>query len=142
MSLILSDLGAGELLRRALNNDFPVGGQDLTLHLYINDHTPQDTDTAATYSEASGGGYAAKPLTTGDWSIYNDAGIMAAAFAQQIFEFTGPLDLDATIYGYFVTDSAGTLLWAERAPAVFTPAVLGDIMRVTPEIQLSKGTPS
>jgi len=107
---------------------------DMTLKLYTNNITPSETDTDATYTEASGSGYAAKTLTSGDWVITPGAPTEAVC-TQQTFTFSGAL---GAVYGYFVIrTSDGVLLWAERLPsAPFTVANAGDQIKVTPKFSL------
>lgn len=142
MALILADVGADELLKVYFNDDRPTGGNNLTLKLFCNDVTPIDTHTAGSYTEASGGGYAAKTLTNGSWTVTVGNDPSDATYAQQTFTFTGALTTNPTIYGYFVVDGDGTLIWAEVFAAAFTPANNGDQVKVTPQFQLSKGTPT
>ena len=121
--------------------------EDLVVRLYTNDVTPGDADTAASYVEASGGGYAPKTLTPADWT-FSTTGDGKGQGEQPVQEwvFTGPLDGNASIYGYFVTHAtSGTLLWAERDPEVatkgaFTPANNGDTYRITPKFTLASET--
>src|SRR3990172_11252237 len=142
MALTLMDIGADEILKTYFNNARPAGGNNLTIKLFTNNVTPADTDTAGTYTEATGGGYAAKTITNGSWTgtVGNDPS--DAAYAQQNSTFTGALTTNPTIYGYYVVDADGTLLWAEKLAASFTPANNGDELKITPKFQLSKGTPS
>jgi hypothetical protein len=142
MSLVLADIGADEVLKTYFNNSRPAGGNNLTLKLFTNDYTPVDTSVAGSFTEASGGGYAAKTLTNGSWTVTTANDPSDAVYAQQTFTFTGALSGSATIYGYFVVDADGTLIWAERLAQSFTPASNGDELKVTPKFQMSKGTPS
>lgn len=143
MALTLADVGADEVLKTYFNNTRPAGGNNLTLKLYCSNTTPADTDTAGTYTEASGGGYAAITLTNGSWTVTVGNDPSDATYAQQTFTFTGALDSAVPIvYGYFVVDADGTLIWAERFSASFTPANNGDQIKVTPKFELSKGTPT
>lgn len=142
MALVLADVGAEVFLKARFNDVWPAGGKDLTLRLYTNDKTPADGDTAASYTEATGGGYAAKTLTAGDWTISRVGGIDQAAYAQQTFEFTGALTTNPDVRGYYVTDADGVLQWAEKFDAAFTPEESGPPLKVTPHFQLSKGTPA
>lgn len=142
MALVLADVGADTILNAFFNDTRPAGGTDLTLKLFCNDVTPADTDTAGTYTEASGGGYAAKTLTNGSWTVASANDPSDAVYAQQMFTFTGALDTNPTIYGYYVVDADGVLVWAEAIAATFTPATNGDELKITPKFQMSKGTPS
>ena len=142
MALTLMDIGADEILKTYFNNARPAGGNNLTIKLFTNNVTPADTDTAGTYTEATGGGYAAKTITNGSWTVTVGNDPSDAAYAQQTWIFTGALTTNPTIYGYYVVDADGTLLWAEKLAASFTPANNGDELKITPKFQLSKGTPS
>lgn len=142
MALTLADVGADAILKTYFNNTRPAGGNNFTLKAFTSNTTPADTDTAATYTEASGGGYVAKTLTNGSFTVTVGNDPSDATYAQQTWTFTGALTGNPTVYGYYVVDADNVLLWAERLPASFTPAVSGDQLAVTPKFQLSKGTPS
>jgi len=136
------DLGCDTILEAFFNDSWPTGGADLTLKLYTNDVTPDDADVAGDYTEAAGGGYAAKTLSNGSWTVTTANDPSDAVYAQQTFTFTGALTGTATIYGYFIVDADGVLFAAEKFATTFTPANNGDQVLVTPTIKLSKGTPS
>ena len=142
MALVLADVGADVALKAFFNDDWAAGGKDLTLKLFATDVTPADTDVAGTYTEALGGGYAAKTLSNGSWTVTPANDPSDAIYAQQTFAFTGPLTTNGTVYGYFVVDADGVLVWAERFAQAFTPVNNGDQILVTPKFQLSKGTPT
>lgn len=142
MGMILADVGAAQISNSYFNKTQPAGGDNLTLKLFVNNVIPSDSDTAATYTEAIGGGYAAKTLVAGSFIVSTVAGIVQAAYAQQQFMFTGALTTNAAIYGAYIVDADGVLIFAEAAPIAYTPAVNGDMYAVTPTIKLSKGTPT
>jgi len=142
MALVLADIGADEILKTYFNNTRPSGGNNLTLKLFATDVTPADTNTAGSFTEANGGGYSAKTLNNGSWTVNAANDPSDAVYAEQTFTFTGPLTTNGTIYGYYVVDADGTLIWAEKFAATFTPANDGDQLKLTPKFQLSKGTPS
>jgi len=111
-------------------------GPALTLKLYSNNKIPAGGDTAAAYTEVSGGGYANKPLTFANWVITSGTPSAAQYNALQQWTFTGPTDAPGTIYGYFVIrNSDGLLQWAERFPAGSLPfsPIAGSIIRVLPK---------
>ena len=141
MSQIVQDTGAKAFLDARLNNTFPTS-KDLTLFLFCNNITPADTDTFATYTEATGGGYAAKTLTCGSWTTSITSSIAQAVYAQQVFTFTGTLTTNGTIYGYGVKDSAGNMITAELLDTPCTPVANGNHVDITPLIKASKGTPA
>ena len=142
MALILADVGADELLKIVFNNDRAAAGNNLTLKLFVSNTTPTQTSTAGSFTEAAGGGYVAKTLTMGSWTVTPANDPSDAVYAEQVFTFTGALTTNPTIYGYFVVDADGVLLWAERLTASFTPANNGDHLDITPKFQMSSGTPT
>lgn len=132
MPLLVPNVGEVIVLNNFLNK---VAPENQTLKLYVNNITPAESDTAATYTEATGGGYASKSLTGASWTVTGGAPTNAVT-AQQTYTFTGALTTNPIIYGYFVIQTtSGILMWAERAAATFTPASNGDEYRVTPRIE-------
>lgn len=142
MALTLVDIGADAVLKKYFNDTNPAGGQNLTLKLFVSNTTPADTDTQATYTEAVGGGYVTKTLTNGSWTVTVGNDPSDAVYAEQTWTFTGPLTTNLTIYGYYVVNADNVLIWAERLGASFTPDQNGDQLKITPKMQLSKGTPA
>lgn len=143
MTMQVADVGAAQILNAYFKNTWPAGGKDLTLFLFATNVTPDDTKVLGDFTEAAGGGYAAKTLANGaGWTISKVGNIEQAAFAAQTFTFTGALTTNGTVYGYGVKDADGVLITAELLPAPFTPASNGDNVVVTPIFQLSKGTPT
>lgn len=141
MALILTDLGADLMLGNIFNNAWPTS-KDLTLKLYCNQPTLADTTVAGDMTEAAGGGYVAKTIANGSWTITAGNDPSDAVFAEQTFTFTGALTTNTTIYGYYVVDDNGVMLWGEELSSAFTPASNGDELSITLKFQLSKGTPS
>ena len=131
MTLLVPDAGEAIALKAFLNNTAP---QDQTLKLFTNNITPAETDVAGTYTEASGGGYAAKSLVGSNWSFTPGAPSSANYTITQTFTFTGALSGGATVYGYYVVQTGtGTLMWSE-AEAAFTPVNNGDNIIMTPTL--------
>ena len=104
--------------------------ENLILRLFTSNTTPAETDTAATYTEATGNGYAAITLTGASWTV---SGTTQIAYAEQTFTFTGAL---GNVYGYYMTRATGAdLIYAERfTGAPFNIANNGDQIKVTPVI--------
>ena len=104
--------------------------ENLVLRLFTSNTTPAETDTAGTYTEASGSGYAALTLTGASWTV---SGTTQIAYAEQTFTFTGAL---GNVYGYYMTRaSSGDLILAERfSGAPFAIANNGDQIKITPVI--------
>lgn len=112
--------------------------ENQTLRLFANNITPAETDTTGTYTEAAGGGYAAKTLTGtlsgSTWTVTAGAP-SSGAYPEQTWTFTGALTTNPTVYGYYLEGAtSGDLLWAERAASSFTPANNGDTIDLTPTI--------
>lgn len=131
MALLVPNTGEVIALSLLVNKTSP---ENLVYRLYATNVTPSETDTAATFTEATGGGYAAITLTGASWTVTGGAPT-SAAYAQQTYTFTGALTTNATIYGYFVTQAtSGTLVLAEAFTTNFTPASNGDTIKLTPQI--------
>jgi len=109
----------------------------LTLKLYSNNKIPAVGDTAASYTEVTGGGYISKSLGFEGWTI-TEASPSVATYAFQNFSFTGVTDAPSTIYGYFVVNASGVLRWAERFEESSVPfePIAGSLIRVTPRFDL------
>lgn len=130
MALLVPNTGEVIALSLLVNKTAP---EDLVYRLFATNVTPSETDTAATFTEATGGGYAAITLTGANWTVTGGAPT-TASYAQQTYTFTGALTTNATVYGYFVTQAtSGTLVLAETFTS-FTPATNGDNIKLTPQI--------
>jgi len=130
MTLLVPNNGEGRALNNFLNK---VAPQDQTLCLFATNVSPAETDVTASYTEAAGGGYAAKSLTGASWTITEGAPSDGTA-AQQTWTFTGALTTNPTVFGYFVKQTtSGILMWAEAFTS-FTPANNGDQILLTPKI--------
>lgn len=108
--------------------------EPLTLRLFTNNVTPGETDVVGTFTEATGVGYAAVPLTGASWTITPGAPT-SAANAQQTFTFTGSL---GNVYGYYLTrTTTGDLAYAERfSDGPYAIANNGDQIKITPTITM------
>lgn len=105
----------------------------LTIRIYGNDKTPAAGDTAAAYTEITGGGYAAIPLTFANWNITAGDPSVAIYNSVQKWTFNDVINSPGTIYGYYVTrDSDSKLMWAERFPDAVVPfePIAGSIIQV------------
>lgn len=120
------------MLANIVNKTAP---ENLVLKLYTNNVTPAETDTAATYTEASGSGYAALTLTGASWTIV-EGGPSEASYAQQTFTSTG--GGWGNTYGYFVVEvTSGIIKWAERfTDGPYNVQNNGDQVKITPKITL------
>ena len=144
MAMKLVDEGSDKILSIAAGAT--AKPTSFTLRLFTDSNTLDDADTVASRTAAAGGGYADITLYPEGGSapagtISSPSGIPQIAWAQQTFTFTGALTGNATITGYMIFDSDGTL-WVEELGTNFTPANNGDTYKVTPIIPLGNGTPA
>jgi hypothetical protein len=125
-----------------------TAGQNWVAKLYTNNYTPlvgtpSGGSVAADFTEAAGGGYVAKTLTGGTWTLGDDGvddGL--ASYTEQVWTFTGALTGSATIYGvFFVQATSGLLLAAEKFANPFQPLNNGDAYGYTPKVRLGDLTP-
>lgn len=129
MTIVVPNVGEGLALKNFINKETP---QNQKLKLFASNTTPAETDTAGTYTEATGGGYAEKALTGASWTLTEGAPSDVAA-AEQTWTFTGPLTTNTTVFGYYVVQTtSGTLMWAERDASPFDPTNNGDQIKLTP----------
>jgi hypothetical protein len=86
------------------------------LRLYVNNHTPALTDTAADYTEPAGTWYV--PITLVAWGTPFVNPSNQGEIDEVIRTFTvGGTPAAEQVYGYFVTDGGGNLVWSELNPA-------------------------
>jgi len=129
-TLILPNAGEVKLLENFVNKTAP---QDLELRLYQNNITPAETDTAATYTQATFTGYAAVTLTGATWSVASGAP-SEASYPIQSFLSSADQAMQQ-LFGYYVVGGAdGVLRWAERfTDGPYPVSNLADEVRVTPK---------
>lgn len=106
------------------------------VELYQNDHTPSDGDTESDYTVADFSGYSSGSLSK-DGSVF----INGSGKAQQDYS---PIEYIASggdsndIYGFYITDSVGSLIAASRFDSA--PITVGDggqsQINVTPSITI------
>jgi hypothetical protein len=130
MALVFPDVGENIVLEALVNKTAP---QNLVLRLYTSNTTPGESDTAGTYTEATGNGYSSNTLTGASWGAASGGSI---AYAQQTFTFSGAL---GNVYGYYMTQaSSGTLVYAERfTDGPYNIVNNGDQIKITPTITAS-----
>ena len=131
MTLLVPDVGEEIIMENFLNKTAP---QDLVLKLYSSDTTPSESDTAATYTETTGGGYSDETLIPANWVI-TAGNPTSGVYTEVVFAFTGAV---GNVYGYYVVQSiSGDLMWAERfTSGPFNIQNAGDEIKVTPQITL------
>jgi hypothetical protein len=131
MALVFVNNGESVALQLIVNKI--TAPENLTYRLFATNITPAETDTAATYTEATGGGYASKTLAGASW-VATPGAPSNVAFAQQTWTFTGPLTTNPTIFGYYVVRASSVDLLFAEAFTSFTPANNGDNILLTPTI--------
>lgn len=125
MAILVPNEGEAQMLAIILGK---ASSETLQLKLYSNDITPAETDTASTYTEVSGHGYAAQSFSPADFTIAEGAPSIATPTAKT-FTFTGAA---GNVYGYYVVGAtSGKVYWAERFGVVFNAQNYGDHIVVT-----------
>jgi hypothetical protein len=133
MTLLVPNIGEEDMLKAILNH---TAATNPILKLYQSNTTPAETDTAATYTEATFTGYSSATLTGSSWTVTPGAPT-EGSYAQQTFTSSAGSQNQA-IYGYFVTrTTSGNLAWAERfTDGPYTIVNNGDAIKITPKITL------
>ena len=141
MAFVVSNEGEKLLIEAALGK---VAAGALKLKLFKVDVTPGHADTVATYTEADFTGYAAITLATASWNAGTAGTGTGTAlankayidYAQQTFTMGTPGTTN-TVYGYYVTDNAGTtLIGAEKFTTSKPMLLAGDAIKITPKFTL------
>ena len=132
MGIVVTQKGAKFILNSFLNGD--NSSKNLTARLFVNDIIPTSTQTEKNFVEAKGGGYASKFLLAGGW--YIDILDSTASFKEQVWKFTSELTENKIIYGYYVLDNKGNLLWGERFKEYYIPMKDGSKLIWFPKIQI------
>lgn len=134
MPFVVPSVGEVVLLELIRGNMLNLGGG---IFLFKNDYTP-DNDTILTdFTEADFTGYASQAIPA-TWALTTViAGRAFTSNAPMVFLCTGGATPN-NIYGYWITDGSGNLIFAERfasAPLVMDTA--GQTISVTPSVTLS-----
>ncbi len=132
MALVIPNASEVKLLNNLLNITPPT---NTDLHLYSNNLTPSSTTVIGDVTEVASGGYAAITLTSSSWTVATSGGgVTTASYAEQTFNIT----TSSTIYGYYVTNLAGDLLWVERFTAApFQLPGSGGQVLITTQVSLN-----
>lgn len=133
MTLLVPNAGEGRILNNFLNK---VAPQDQRLKLYQSNTTPAETDTAASYTEATWTGYADKALAAANWTVTEGAP-SDGAYPEQTFTSSAN-QASQSNYGYFVVQQvSGIIMWSERfSDGPYNIVNLNDAIKVTPKITL------
>lgn len=131
MALSMTQTGFQFLGNLLTNNETP---EDLELHLYKNDLAPDSASVLGDFTEAEFSGYSSTVLTAANWGITAASTTVFLYSEAIIFEADASVT-DEDIYGYYVTNTTGDVMWAERFAN--PPNVInnnGDIINITPRI--------
>lgn len=90
--------------------------RSLTLRLFQNDWRPSGTDSAADYVEATFAGYLPQDLTDFGPAFLNPSGQGQTNSCVHTFRQSVAVPAN-TVYGYYVTDRNGYLIFSERRVA-------------------------
>ena len=105
------------------------------LRLYSSpDAAPTDSTVVGDLTQVTSAGYAAVTLVSSLWTVSQTGGVTTAAYSEVTFTFS----TDAVVYGYYVTNGSGQLLWLERfSGAPFTIPSGGGTVSITSRLVLS-----
>jgi hypothetical protein len=132
MTILFCNNGEAQALRYIVNKDGLT--ENLIYRLFTNNITPAETDVVGGYTQASGAGYAEIETIGSSWTVTPGAPSVAS-YAQQQWDFSGPLTGGASIYGYFVVRKiTGDLMFSDRFATPRTPTNPGDALRLTPQV--------
>ena len=132
MALVIPNVSEVTILNNMLNIATPT---NTILHIYSNNLTPSSNTVIGDITEVTSTGYSAITLTSSSWSVSTSVGgITTASYAEQTFN----MSTSATIYGYYVTNIAGGLLWLERFTAApFQLPSSGGQVLITSQVSLN-----
>lgn len=102
--------------RRAILSLIQANLDTYFLNIYVNNHTPVVTDVTADYTPPAGAWYSPIALTM--WGAAFVNGSNQGEIDEIIRTWTvGAGAVVESVYGYYVTDGGGLLVWAELNPA-------------------------
>jgi len=129
MALVICDAGELRLLDLMLKTALDVD-ETFTLHLFKNDITPDASSAVGDFTEADFTGYSSVSLLRATWtSAVTDTGVATTQYGNSPLSWscTGSGN---TVYGAYVLDGNGDLVWAEKFSTART-LVNGDVLNYT-----------
>jgi len=108
-----------------------ASGRLSQIRLFQNNYFPDPTDTIAAYIEATFSGYPGGTVLAFGAAFINGAGQGEVASMPVTWNHDGGPTAN-TIYGVYVTDTLGDLVYAERFGAPITMSVATDVIIYTP----------
>jgi hypothetical protein len=135
-TIVMTDEGCEDILEYYLAN------KQTHYKLFSNNYSPLVSSVIGDFTEVTGGDYAQKTLTAGSWTTEeNDP--RDCIYAEQTYTFTGVIGGSGSVYGWVLTDDTEALVIAAGLlTAPFTPSASGGVLKITPKIQTSNGTPT
>jgi hypothetical protein len=107
MALVVPNEGEEQILNVIFGKS---AAEDLSVRLYTNNYTPDESATLSSFTEASTFGYTSVPVTSTDWTIAGGNPTYGTT-PELMFPFTGAA---GNMYGYFVVGvTSGKVYWAE-----------------------------
>jgi hypothetical protein len=120
---------ASDHLTQFMTNDIQTYLETLTYHLFQNNITATTASRIGDFTESTFPGYVDEPTST--WTAPVLAGAAAVTTAAQlVFSCSGGGGQD--VYGYYVTDPGGTLVFSERYAGAPVSMVSGANYAVNP----------
>jgi hypothetical protein len=104
MNQIYPDAGLLQWMGRMVVGDFHY-------HLYTNNVVPDKSTTLGVLTEATWAGYAVITVTAAAFTLSGITGHIGSLLAAPI-SFTNTSGMSQTAYGYYVTDTADSILFA------------------------------
>lgn len=101
------------------------------IHLYKNNHVPAFTDTILDFTEADFSGYGSSILLAWGAAVIN-SGVQALIATPPVSWTRSSGPTSNTVYGVYVTNVAGDLMYAERFPAPISMTSNGDTISYEP----------
>lgn len=130
--LVVSDYGLLAFAAEWLLSLLP----GLTCRLFKNNYTPLQSSVVGDFTEADFTGYSAQALTGWGAAYINGGGDAETDNGAVLFHQTGTGTTN-NVYGYFVTDGSGSLVYAERnAAAPVAMDTTGKVYVVSPKLTL------
>lgn len=111
-----------------------VENEDLILKLFKNDLTLISELTTDYLEEADFTNYESKVIIRDGWNPPNLVATYGEATYSETFSWTCGATGN-TVYGYWIEDSSGFIIWAEKFPTARN-LVNGDILEITPKFRL------
>lgn len=136
MAVIIHGEGLTQMLGLVVNR---YTQDDVVLHLFNNDITPDSTTAYSAFSEPTDTSYAPITLTGSSWTVGPSMDAALAEYAPVDFTF----DAGDSVYGWYLTNNAGNIAYfSERFPsAPFVVPGGGGTITVTLSISLDECSP-